>query len=603
MCASAWHSAWWPRSSLSESWSRGATSCCALPSRRGASLASGYSLRIANLRVGSGASRAVGRARRARRRSGPRPPTDRDTVLAARPVAREHAPLRLAGVDVTGAKVTIARFRDGKLQSRPAARRARPAAPGARQSRSDTLHAAHARGAQIELREPSAYDASAKDVLHTRRRRRRDSSTRPRSRTIAWTAPLRARRPAPFTIVGKIDAIEGTRCTARARRSSRCARWRTTSRIRRWCASSGAARNFDARLYALDVMPDVAPSYHVNLQLDVGGCAHRAASRWPADRRDSGPARSGRQRVFRARGPRAAGRHSDANRRRSLRSQRRRDRKPAAATGHLRARAISPSCAAPLRLRRTSLWPASSSLGVLVEGPIDDPLILASATAPKRAISHDSRSTACNAAVDLPRQRRRARAAARIVRRRGRRRARHDGNRRQLHSQFAVHVAGTARATCPTSTRCSAASRCCVDAAATGQRSALSRQRRRRHRRAARSRRGALRSRSQRHGARSRRSGCTPSAAISTADTCSTGRTARARSGRSRRPAHARAVDERVPRHRRCRSFRRSTGASRRSVAGGGSGKHVVIAGSVAAAARTSRACRSTDSCGVRRNA
>ena len=33
----------------------------------------------------------------------------------------------------------------------------------------------------------------------------------------------------------------------------------------------GGARNFDAVLYALDVQPNVAPSYHVSLRLDIDG--------------------------------------------------------------------------------------------------------------------------------------------------------------------------------------------------------------------------------------------------------------------------------------------------------------------------------------------
>ena len=121
--------------------------------------------------------------------------------------------------------------------------------------------------AQISTREPYAFDASAKDVeIH-------DfnvvaSSTAQGDATGARC--VRRSRNEPFTIVGKIDAIRGTRCTTRKRRGSRCARSRTTSPTPPLEIVLGRARNFDARLYSLDVQPN-PPSYHVNLQLDLDG--------------------------------------------------------------------------------------------------------------------------------------------------------------------------------------------------------------------------------------------------------------------------------------------------------------------------------------------
>ncbi len=408
---------------------------------RGASLASGYSLRIANLRVGSGAAALWGvRVERAGE------PVLTADEIAIRYSLRDLLPgsthrFGLLRVDVTGAKVTLTRFRDGSFnlnlprgaQGPPLPEHVNPV---------PLRFALRARGVQIELREPSAYDVSAKDVLI------RDVAADGLVDTAALThyrvdGAFAARRPAPFSIVGRVDAIEGY-AMHRARAPFFPLRalanyFADTPAVR---VLKGAARNFDARIYALGVMPDVAPSYHVSLKLDVVGARIALESlAKPVDEI------RGRLEVidnaFFVRGVRAqlAGMpmridggvydfSGDVTGRPQLRLG-------ISGAGDLAA------LRSAFTFTKDQPMAGATSLGVLVEGPIDDPLILASATAPKaryRTLPFDGLNAAviyhANVVALAPLRVSYGGVAV------GVRGTMEIG--RQLHSKFAVHVAGPA---------------------------------------------------------------------------------------------------------------------------------------------------------------
>jgi hypothetical protein len=179
----------------------------------------------------------------------------------------------LTGVAIDGAKLTIVHFRDGSYnvsipQGGP------PPAPQLPQPVDSvpvrfTLRMENAR---MELLEPQAYDVSAKRVqIHDFNVDAVvDSATL--TTYSARGGFYEGRRNEPFTIVGKIDAVRGF-----AMHHARAA-WFPLRSLANYFGDTaflrvlaGRARNFDARLYSLDVEPNVAPSYHVNLQLDLDG--------------------------------------------------------------------------------------------------------------------------------------------------------------------------------------------------------------------------------------------------------------------------------------------------------------------------------------------
>ncbi len=176
----------------------------------------------------------------------------------------------LIGAEVDGAKLTLIRFKDGSFNvAIPVGGRA-PAAP-ARVNRVPIRFWLRVRDVQIELREPAAYDSSAKDV-------RIGGITVDATVDTAGMTAYRARgafeerRAEPFTIAGRIDTAAGY-AMHRARAAYFPARalanyFADTAAVR---ILGGEGRNLDARLYALDVEPEVAPQYHVSLRLDVDG--------------------------------------------------------------------------------------------------------------------------------------------------------------------------------------------------------------------------------------------------------------------------------------------------------------------------------------------
>jgi len=173
----------------------------------------------------------------------------------------------LTGVDVTAPKLTLTRFADGSYNLKLPATHA-VVGPSRVNPVPLRLRVRVVDG-QLELREPAAYDPSAK-TLHVRGIEvdgRIDTAGLTRYRVHGAFAQG---RPEPFTIAGRIDAIRGY-AFHRARAASVPLRgfanfFADTPALR---ILHTTARNLDARLYALDVLPNVTPSYHVGLHLDV----------------------------------------------------------------------------------------------------------------------------------------------------------------------------------------------------------------------------------------------------------------------------------------------------------------------------------------------
>lgn len=181
----------------------------------------------------------------------------------------------LVSVDVTRAKVTIVRFRDGTYNFIvPSASGGLPAPPQAPHVDEVPLRfALRMHDASLTLLEPGAYDPTAKRVgVHAFNV---DATIDTAARThYEARGEFAGRRPAPFSIVGTIDAIRGY-----AMHRARAARFPLRSLANYFAYSpvvrilKGRARNFDARLYALDVRPNENPAYHANLQVDIDGGA------------------------------------------------------------------------------------------------------------------------------------------------------------------------------------------------------------------------------------------------------------------------------------------------------------------------------------------
>jgi len=173
----------------------------------------------------------------------------------------------LLGLDVVGATLTLIRLRDGSFNLNLPHAAARP---GPQRVNSVPLHfSVRVRDSQIELREPWAYDISAKAIRIDGLRADASIDTSAVTHYRAGGAFEEARAE-PFTIAGRIDAIAGY-----AMHHAQAARFplralanylADTAAVR---ILAGEARNFDARVYALGVLPNVAPKYHASLTLDV----------------------------------------------------------------------------------------------------------------------------------------------------------------------------------------------------------------------------------------------------------------------------------------------------------------------------------------------
>jgi hypothetical protein len=233
----------------------------------GAGLATGYTVSTQQIRVGSSGAAF----------SGVRIARGTQPLLEASRIA-VHYSLRdllpgsghrfgLLDAEIDGAKLTLTRFRDGSFNL--ALPGGAPSVAPQRISHVPLRFGLRVRDAQVELREPASYDASARDL-------RIGDIAVDASVDTARVTTYRARgafeeaRAEPFTIAGRIDATAGY-----AMHHARAASFPLRA-LANYLADTpavrilgGEARNFDARLYALDVTPNASPSYHASLSLDV----------------------------------------------------------------------------------------------------------------------------------------------------------------------------------------------------------------------------------------------------------------------------------------------------------------------------------------------
>ncbi len=405
-----------------------------------ARLASGYSVRIAELHVGwDGAELSGVRVGRASQ------PLLDARRIAVRYRLRDLLPgsrhrFGLLGVEIDAAKFTVIRFSNGSFNFNLP--HAGPATSPARVNPVPLRFWLRVRDAQIDLREPAAYEPSAKEV------RIGGINVDASIDTAAVTAyrvrgAFERRRPEPFTIAGKVDAVAGYamhRAQAPDFPVRALANYFADTPAVRVLAAEG--RNFDARIYALGVLPNEAPSYHVSLQLDVSG-ARLALQSLAAPVENVHARLEVVDNTFFVRDARAAlagvplqidgGIYDFAG----------------ALTGRPELRLGVRGTGDLSALRRAFTFardqPISgfARLGVLVHGPIDDPVIVARVTAPRawyRALPFESLAAGVVYHSNVV-----ALAPVRVAY--GGIALRVDGTMaigKHLHSRFALHVVGPA---------------------------------------------------------------------------------------------------------------------------------------------------------------
>ncbi|MBV8345123.1 MAG: translocation/assembly module TamB domain-containing protein [Candidatus Eremiobacteraeota bacterium] len=236
--------------------------------QEGARLATGLDVRIGDVRVARDG--AAFYDLRVSRGSLP--------VLSAARVAIRYSPrdllpgsahrMGILGLDLVGVRLTLTRFPDGSFTlSLP---KGSPVIPHATRINPVPwrLHVT-VRDAQLELREPSAYDPSAKVIRAGGIDADADVDTAAVTRYRVRGAFEQQSRE-PFTIAGTVDALRGYAIHhAHATRfplPGLANYFAQTPQVR---ILQATAENFDARVYALGVAPNVDPSYHVSLGVDV----------------------------------------------------------------------------------------------------------------------------------------------------------------------------------------------------------------------------------------------------------------------------------------------------------------------------------------------
>lgn len=234
---------------------------------QGAGLASGYAVHIGDLHVGAGdatlADVTVGDAAA---------PLLHARRIVVRYSLRDLLPgsrhrFGLLAVELEGAKVTLIRYRDGSFNIKLPQIGA-PAVPQ-RINGVPLRFTLRVRDCAADLREPSAYDPSAIDL----RIRKIDADGTIDTANVTRyrvTGAFEEMRDEPFSIVGKIDALRGF-AMHRARAPVFPVRplanyFANTAAVR---VQGGEARNLDARLYALGITPGAPADYHASLSLDV----------------------------------------------------------------------------------------------------------------------------------------------------------------------------------------------------------------------------------------------------------------------------------------------------------------------------------------------
>lgn len=175
----------------------------------------------------------------------------------------------LHDIEVDGAKLTLTRLRDGNFDFGGVGSGGAAVPAPQRVTTVPLSLRVRVRDTELELREPTAFDSSARDL-------RIDGVT---ADAIVDTAAIthyrvdgafEARSREPFAVVGTVNALAGYAMhRARAARIPLRALANYFAQTPDVRVLRGGARNLDAVIYALGVVPNVAPSYHVSLNLEV----------------------------------------------------------------------------------------------------------------------------------------------------------------------------------------------------------------------------------------------------------------------------------------------------------------------------------------------
>lgn len=179
----------------------------------------------------------------------------------------------LRAVRIDGAKITLVRFPDGSFNlALPNGAPAGPHLPSPANPVPIRL-ALNVRDAQVDLLEPKAYDPSAKRIRIRDVRVSAAIDSIGRTHYRATGAFISAKgRSEPFAINGVVDVTRGyAEHRARARRFPLRALANYFADTPSLRVLAGRARNFDARLYSLDVHAHRPIAYHANLQVDLAG--------------------------------------------------------------------------------------------------------------------------------------------------------------------------------------------------------------------------------------------------------------------------------------------------------------------------------------------
>lgn len=173
----------------------------------------------------------------------------------------------LLDVDAAGIKLTLTRLSDGSfdIPIPGAIPRTPPQSPNSVPLR----FRVRLRDSQIELREPTAFDESARaiQIAGVNGEASIDSAA---LTTYRVAGAFEEHRREPFTVRGRIDLAAGFATHhAKASRFPLRALANYFAQSRDVRVLHGGASNFDAVVYALGIEPGVPASYHVSLKLDI----------------------------------------------------------------------------------------------------------------------------------------------------------------------------------------------------------------------------------------------------------------------------------------------------------------------------------------------
>lgn len=175
----------------------------------------------------------------------------------------------LRHLEIDGAKLTVIRFKDGSFNF--TIPKVTPPRGPQRVNRVPLRFTVRVRNVEVEMLEPAAFDPSAKEI-------RISGISADASIESATVTQYRVRgafleeHAEPFFVAGKIDAVAGYamhHATAPTFPVRALANYMAdTDAVR---ILGGRAKNLDARVYALGVLPNETPTYHVSLRVDVSG--------------------------------------------------------------------------------------------------------------------------------------------------------------------------------------------------------------------------------------------------------------------------------------------------------------------------------------------